>query len=332
MLAFLFLKRDAKSDRPHRNMRPPPHAIGDDRISGKHKHQSQRRRVIRQHKRCHIHAGMKHHRCQNRPPGSVIEPRQDDGDGNQEHNSKLQVRCQREPARPKVVEWRMPQRPWEPHHHTRQQRRQSSLQTVEQKPPPPRLFQHSNKEDVIQQRHATHGNRERCGSLPMRNDQRQMEQVGDPGRNDQDGWQEQKPDQCPPVGRMHQSFQKVTHTCIFREHSRNNPRWNSRNYKEPRIQVQRDIRSAAPRKMQTEHNPAPQHHYYEQCRSALWPIEQSGFPTPRQDHGRNSRARSPDVQKLLPGMQCSGSNPTDPRQTKCQGKKFPDLPAHRRSL
>ena len=105
----------------------PPHAVSEDDDDGEHDDEEISPLVVREDRRKGVHGGVEDDYGEEIGAGTIVEPSEDDGDGDEENDAEQQVIHQVEAKGAMEVERGVPEGPGKPNKETDQERGEALL-------------------------------------------------------------------------------------------------------------------------------------------------------------------------------------------------------------
>ena len=201
-----------------------PHTVGENDDDREKNDEDEGWRVVRHNKRKRVHGSVKDGDGEKIGAGTVIEPGEDESDGDEEDDAEQNVSDQSEAKGTVKVERGVPQRPRKPHEEAREKRREALLEMREKKAAPAGLFERGSEKEIAEEGNATvsgvHAKRSERRWL----NERRVQETRDGGGNKQDNWPEEKGEPLPrPVGGMNEGAEKLADARVAGESAGENP-------------------------------------------------------------------------------------------------------------
>ena len=175
-----------------------PHSAGKNHDNRENDDEPEGLWRIGENKRKRVHGRVKDGHGKEVAIGAIVEPREDETDGDEEDDANHDVLNQGETKRAVKVEWGVPESPGKRYENRREERGESLLKSGKEITAPAGLFENSGEKEIAQKGdgsiHGKHPER----AVVARRDERAMQEIHD-GRGDHKNDRPKEKRKCLPA-------------------------------------------------------------------------------------------------------------------------------------
>ena len=198
--------------------------VGEDDDDGEQDYQGEGGRVIGEDEGKGVHGGMEDDYGEEVGAGTVVEPGEDDGHGDEEDDADEEVSDECEAKGLMEIERGVPERPRKPHEEAGEKRRKALLEVRKKESAPAGFFQGGGEEEIVEEKNATVGGGEPNGVAMLGPLQRLVREMRDGGGNEKDDGPEEKGCGLPaPIAGMNERMEEFADAGVTGEGAGENP-------------------------------------------------------------------------------------------------------------